>query len=165
MEELREQGLHGSSELRSHYQVEAKMICALRLHAYLVIFYLSFGAVYSSTIPTQKPYGHHLTRRGDCRIETVRPGDSCGLLAKRCGISPAVFTQYNPDPKLCSTLQSGTRVCCVSIDRIGHLKIVPLQMLILSHSHQVPFQTSGRIRIPTASALRIPCKVARTVPG
>lgn len=52
--------------------------------------------------------------RSDCRTQTVISGDSCGALATRCGITPQQFTQYNSDPKLCSGLTPGQRVCCSS---------------------------------------------------
>lgn len=54
----------------------------------------------------------HLHARGDCTTTKVVSGDSCGTLAARCGISGAVFTQYNSDPRLCSTLQPDQVVCC-----------------------------------------------------
>ncbi|POR35152.1 Killer toxin alpha/beta [Tolypocladium paradoxum] len=52
-----------------------------------------------------------LFARGDCRTTTVVSGDSCGALASRCGVSPNDFTKYNRDPKLCSALAVGQRVC------------------------------------------------------
>ncbi|KAK4072464.1 CAZyme family GH18 and CBM24 [Trichoderma harzianum] len=55
-----------------------------------------------------------LDERATCRYIQVVPGDSCGALASRCGISPADFTKYNPSPTLCSTLQPGDYVCCSS---------------------------------------------------
>lgn len=54
----------------------------------------------------------HLEARADCKTRTVVAGDSCGSLAKGCGISAADFTKYNPDKNLCSTLAVGQRVCC-----------------------------------------------------
>lgn len=53
-----------------------------------------------------------LSKRGDCKTQTVALGDSCGSLASNCGISPSDFTKYNSDPKFCSTLAPGQRVCC-----------------------------------------------------
>lgn len=50
--------------------------------------------------------------KGDCRVESVIDGDSCGALAERCGISPQDFEKYNPDKNLCSSLVPGQRVCC-----------------------------------------------------
>ncbi|ORY57858.1 killer toxin alpha/beta [Pseudomassariella vexata] len=55
---------------------------------------------------------HTLNARADCRTTTVVAGDSCGALVSRCGISTSDFTKYNSDPKLCSTLAPGQRVCC-----------------------------------------------------
>lgn len=55
-----------------------------------------------------------LARRGLCTTKTVVTGDSCGALAKKCGISAADFTKYNPDSELCSTLQPGNLVCCTA---------------------------------------------------
>jgi len=53
-----------------------------------------------------------LERRGLCTLRTVEPGDGCGSLAQKCGISASDFTKYNPDEELCSTLQPGQYVCC-----------------------------------------------------
>lgn len=51
-------------------------------------------------------------RSSHCRTVRVASGDSCHSLATECGISGAKFTKYNPDPKLCSSLQPGQSVCC-----------------------------------------------------
>ncbi|KAI0901325.1 class V chitinase-like protein [Annulohypoxylon nitens] len=48
----------------------------------------------------------------DCKTQSVEDGDTCASLAKKCDISNADFTKYNPDPKLCSSLQPDQRVCC-----------------------------------------------------
>lgn len=55
-----------------------------------------------------------LQARADCRTVTVDTGDDCGKLLTRCGggLTAADFYKYNPNPKLCSTLQPGQRVCC-----------------------------------------------------
>jgi GH18 family chitinase len=53
-----------------------------------------------------------LVARGNCRTIQVASGNTCGTLATRCGISPADFTKYNPNSKLCSTLAVGEYVCC-----------------------------------------------------
>lgn len=55
-----------------------------------------------------------LHARADCKTAQVVSGDSCGTLAKKCGISAADFTKYNPSSTLCSTLQVGQYVCCSS---------------------------------------------------
>ncbi|KAH6603443.1 glycoside hydrolase family 18 [Trichoderma cornu-damae] len=47
-----------------------------------------------------------------CRIATVVSGDSCGSLAKKCGISGEDLAKYNPSKSLCSTLRPGQIVCC-----------------------------------------------------
>ncbi len=47
-----------------------------------------------------------------CSYILVQPGDGCGTLAARCGITGAQFTEYNPSPTLCSTLQPRQPVCC-----------------------------------------------------
>jgi hypothetical protein len=47
-----------------------------------------------------------------CSYILVNPGDSCGSLASRCGITGAEFTQYNPGSSLCSTLKPRQPVCC-----------------------------------------------------
>ena len=76
-------------------------------------------ALNSTSVPNSRrswePFGGssgRLVRRGDCSTVQVVSGDSCSSLATRCGISPAAFTTYNPNPNLCSTLQVGQRVCC-----------------------------------------------------
>ncbi|KAH9209717.1 glycoside hydrolase superfamily, partial [Leptodontidium sp. 2 PMI_412] len=55
-----------------------------------------------------------LQARADCRTVTVDTGDDCGKLLTRCGggLTAADFYKYNPNSKLCSTLQPGQRVCC-----------------------------------------------------
>lgn len=60
-------------------------------------------AVVSSAAP--KP-------RSDCRAIEVQPGDSCGSLASKCGVTPTQFTDYNKRENLCSTLYIGELVCC-----------------------------------------------------
>ncbi|KAI1115627.1 killer toxin subunits alpha/beta [Nemania sp. NC0429] len=52
--------------------------------------------------------------RANCRTIKVESGNGCGELAKRCGISAADFTKYNPGSTLCSTLKVGQAVCCSS---------------------------------------------------
>lgn len=47
-----------------------------------------------------------------CRTIQVQSGNGCAQLAKRCGISGANFTKYNPGKNFCSTLKPGQRVCC-----------------------------------------------------
>ncbi|KAJ5131499.1 uncharacterized protein N7515_007538 [Penicillium bovifimosum] len=55
-----------------------------------------------------------LSSRGECRTEKVRPGDICGEIATRCGISGADFTKYNSAKGFCSNLKPGQHVCCSS---------------------------------------------------
>ncbi|KAL4982965.1 hypothetical protein BDW68DRAFT_191715 [Aspergillus falconensis] len=55
-------------------------------------------------------------RASECRTEVVGDGDSCAVLAERCGISGADFTKYNADKGLCSSLAPGQHVCCSSGD-------------------------------------------------
>lgn len=55
-----------------------------------------------------------LTPRADCRAIQVVPGDSCGALASRCGISGSAFTKYNRQKNLCATLKPKQYVCCSS---------------------------------------------------
>ena len=50
--------------------------------------------------------------RTTCSTIQVIYGDGCPSLAQRCGITPAQFTQYNPEPSECSSLQPGEHVCC-----------------------------------------------------
>jgi hypothetical protein len=56
-----------------------------------------------------------LGARADCRVIQVVPGDSCGSLASRCGISGNDFVKYNSyNNQLCSTLKVKQWVCCSS---------------------------------------------------
>jgi chitinase len=55
---------------------------------------------------------HPIEQRANCRTIQVAPGDGCGSLATKCGISGADFTKYNPSSTLCSTLTAGYHVCC-----------------------------------------------------
>lgn len=48
----------------------------------------------------------------ECSTVTVQPGDLCGALASRCGISTADLYKYNPGSTFCNTLQPGQLVCC-----------------------------------------------------
>jgi len=73
----------------------------------LLLFTLAIASFVTANSP-------QLLRRADCSTKQVASGDSCGALATKCGISPADFTKYNPDPKLCSSLQVGQYVCCSS---------------------------------------------------
>lgn len=57
-----------------------------------------------------------LHARSECKTVQVVGGDSCATLAKRCGISPADFTKYNPGSSFCSTLKPKQHVCCSSGD-------------------------------------------------
>ncbi|KAF2667536.1 glycoside hydrolase [Microthyrium microscopicum] len=52
--------------------------------------------------------------QNECRTIQVVSGDGCAALANRCGIAPAQFTEFNSDPRTCSTLQPGQSVCCSS---------------------------------------------------
>ncbi|RYP87128.1 hypothetical protein DL769_000587 [Monosporascus sp. CRB-8-3] len=73
---------------------------------------ISNGTANNSTLVRAPGEGPKLALRADCRTIQVTAGDSCGALATRCGITPAKFTEYNKDPKLCSGLIPGQRVCC-----------------------------------------------------
>ncbi|KAH6698447.1 glycoside hydrolase superfamily [Leptodontidium sp. MPI-SDFR-AT-0119] len=75
-----------------------------------MIFRISLVALLI-TVSTQQPQNPNQDE-GRCRTIQVHPGDSCGSLAKRCGISGHDFEKYNPDPHLCSTLQTQQHVCC-----------------------------------------------------
>ncbi|KAI1131231.1 class V chitinase Chi100 [Nemania abortiva] len=52
------------------------------------------------------------SRDDSCSTVQVVFGDSCASLAAECGITPAQFTEYNPDPSLCGSLTPGQHVCC-----------------------------------------------------
>lgn len=95
-----------------------------------------------------------LVRRADCKTQTVVAGDGCASLAKRCGISAADFTKYNPDSKLCSSLQIGQRVCCVRQKDI-HQRYVVLGILMRSFSLQEVFLTFGQSQVPMELVRRI----------
>ncbi|KAI9040038.1 uncharacterized protein KD926_008601 [Aspergillus affinis] len=49
---------------------------------------------------------------GKCKTVQVDAGNGCADLAKKCGISAADFTKYNPGSKFCSTLKPKQHVCC-----------------------------------------------------
>ena len=55
---------------------------------------------------------HNRFARDTCRSIQVKSGDSCATLANRCGITPAQFTKFNPNPSLCSSITPGQHVCC-----------------------------------------------------
>ncbi|GAB1317774.1 chitinase [Madurella fahalii] len=57
-------------------------------------------------------WGSQLDKRATCRYIRVIPGDSCGALVSRCGISAADFYKYNPKANLCATLRPDDFVCC-----------------------------------------------------
>ncbi|KAH8882398.1 glycoside hydrolase, partial [Thozetella sp. PMI_491] len=67
-------------------------------------------------VPSPKPKvvsrGSVSARDDTCSTVQVVSGDSCGSLAAECGITAAQFTQFNPNPSLCSTLAVGQFVCC-----------------------------------------------------
>lgn len=57
----------------------------------------------------------HLGARASCpSYKVVVSGDSCATLVTKCGITAALFYQYNPASHLCSTLKIGQVVCCSS---------------------------------------------------
>ncbi|TWU70441.1 hypothetical protein ED733_000323 [Metarhizium rileyi] len=55
-----------------------------------------------------------LSVRDNCRTVQVQSGDGCAVLAQRCGISGASFSNYNPGSNFCSTLMPGQHACCSS---------------------------------------------------
>ena len=57
-----------------------------------------------------------LGKRATCRYQKVLSGDSCGVLASRCGISDTDFYKFNPKTNLCATLMPGNYVCCSTGD-------------------------------------------------
>lgn len=56
--------------------------------------------------------GRAFTPRTTCSTVQVVSGDSCSTLARKCGITSAQFTKYNPASNECSTLTPGEHVCC-----------------------------------------------------
>ncbi|KAK4156324.1 hypothetical protein C8A00DRAFT_41196 [Chaetomidium leptoderma] len=57
-----------------------------------------------------------MDKRATCRYLQVVPGDGCGALVSRCGISAADFYKYNPNINLCASLMPGDYVCCSTGD-------------------------------------------------
>lgn len=53
-----------------------------------------------------------LTKRGQCRTETVELGQGCPEMADKCGISPHEFDRINSKPRFCSSLRPHQLVCC-----------------------------------------------------
>ncbi|TQS33943.1 hypothetical protein Golomagni_05697, partial [Golovinomyces magnicellulatus] len=74
------------------------------------------GSVNSSSVANNSTSSKftRLSARGDCRTTKVVQGDSCAVLAQRCGISGADFTKYNSKSGFCSSLMPGQYVCCSS---------------------------------------------------
>ncbi|KAM5447956.1 hypothetical protein McanCB56680_008038 [Microsporum canis] len=55
-----------------------------------------------------------LSARADCRTIQVQAGDSCGSLAKKCGIADVDIIKYNSATNFCSTLKPLQHICCSS---------------------------------------------------
>ena len=102
----------GNSSLKSAQNMVSKWAngtCTMDFDASNSLGNISLALMPLTSSPSTKP---SLFRRADCRSITVVSGDSCGSLATKCGISPADFTKFNPNPTLCSTLGVGQHVCC-----------------------------------------------------
>ena len=93
--------LHRSFPLRS-------LSTTIIMHAAQVLSAIALFATAAIASP--------LEARATCTTVTVVSGDGCGSLAKKCGISAANFTKYNPKANLCSTLMIDQRVCCTAGD-------------------------------------------------
>lgn len=65
-----------------------------------------------STLTVKEGLANVAAAAATCSVTQVAHGDSCPKLASECGISPADFTEYNPEPNECSTLIAGEWVCC-----------------------------------------------------
>lgn len=63
---------------------------------------------------TKAARSSRLISRANCKTIQVQSGDSCASLAKKCAISAADFTKYNPASNFCSSLKPGQHVCCSS---------------------------------------------------
>lgn len=74
----------------------------------------------NSTLVSRIKNKRSLQKRTDCTEIQVISGDSCASLATRCGISGALFTEYNPSSTLCSTLVPDEWVCCSAGDLPDH---------------------------------------------
>ncbi|KAF7561921.1 hypothetical protein G7046_g2225 [Stylonectria norvegica] len=61
-----------------------------------------------------REWSAELSTRDHCRTIQVGSGDSCGALAKRCKITGAAFTKYNPQKNFCAALKPQQHVCCSS---------------------------------------------------
>ncbi|KAJ3573148.1 hypothetical protein NPX13_g4807 [Xylaria arbuscula] len=55
-----------------------------------------------------------LIARDICKTTTVKSGDGCDAIAKRCGISTTTLQQYNTAKNFCTTLVPDQVVCCSS---------------------------------------------------
>ncbi|KAI0803704.1 glycoside hydrolase family 18 protein [Xylaria sp. FL0064] len=70
-----------------------------------------------STLPSEA--AHIWTRSGlsartTCKTTTVKSGDGCDAVAKRCGITTANLQKYNTAKNFCTTLVPDQLVCCSS---------------------------------------------------
>ncbi|GAW26853.1 putative glycoside hydrolase family 18 protein [Rosellinia necatrix] len=55
-----------------------------------------------------------LAARATCKTTTVKSGDGCDAVAKRCGISTTDLKKYNTASNFCTTLVPDQVVCCSS---------------------------------------------------
>ncbi|KAJ5628529.1 hypothetical protein N7490_010757, partial [Penicillium lividum] len=62
-------------------------------------------------------------RKSACSTILTKSGDTCTTLAARCGITTAQLSEYNTDASLCSSMTTGTPVCC----SFGTLNFPPVE--------------------------------------
>ncbi|KAL4932909.1 glycoside hydrolase superfamily [Aspergillus undulatus] len=86
-----------------------------------VSFPMTREKVHHSPVPAvqgpQHNVSHSYTTNGieqqfTCVTETVRKGDTCGDLARRCGVTGDEFMTLNSQEGLCTWLRPGEEVCC-----------------------------------------------------
>ncbi|KAH7028812.1 chitinase [Microdochium trichocladiopsis] len=70
--------------------------------------------IFNSTLPARMLSGRDIHARADCRTVQVESGDSCGVLATKCAITPAEFTKINPASDFCAKLMPKQHVCCTT---------------------------------------------------
>ncbi|KAI1345812.1 glycoside hydrolase family 18 protein [Xylaria sp. FL0043] len=70
-----------------------------------------------STLPSEAVHiwtRSGLSARATCKTTTVKSGDGCDAVAKRCGIATADLRKYNTAKNFCTTLVPDQLVCCSS---------------------------------------------------
>ncbi|KAI0190106.1 glycoside hydrolase family 18 protein [Astrocystis sublimbata] len=55
-----------------------------------------------------------ISARATCKTTTVKSGDGCDAVAKRCGITTTTLKKYNTAKNFCTTLVPSQKACCSS---------------------------------------------------